>query len=168
MPHNVQESEGEDTGAGEGGGDTGGAAGITCGLISPSLAPQTPQIISSCESGLLQEPQVRLTSGTAAGGGLDGDSSSCDAPQFRQNFAVGATRLPHSGQYDMIITLHEVEPAFLRALLQEKTMKGKFVTHIRPMTVFVVATGLNLPHEWSDISFYCHRGLLQPDDECST
>jgi hypothetical protein len=47
MPHNVQESEGDGTGAGEWGGDDGGAPGITCGLISPSLAPQIPQIFSS-------------------------------------------------------------------------------------------------------------------------
>ena len=47
MPHDVQESKGEGTGA-EGGvrGDAGGAAGITRGLISPSLAPQTPQNFS--------------------------------------------------------------------------------------------------------------------------
>ena len=51
-----------------------------------------------------------MTAGTAAGGGVDGDSSSCEAPQFRQNFAVGATRLPHSGQYDMISRTMKLNP----------------------------------------------------------
>jgi hypothetical protein len=59
---------------------------------------------------LPQEAQVRVTTGTAAGGGVDGDSSSCEAPQFRQNFAVGATRLPHSGQYDMISRTMKLNP----------------------------------------------------------
>jgi hypothetical protein len=46
VPHAVQVSEGDGTGSGGGQGDDGGAAGITCGLISPSLAPQTPQNFS--------------------------------------------------------------------------------------------------------------------------
>jgi hypothetical protein len=51
-----------------------------------------------------------MTAGTAAGGGFDDDSSSCGAPQFRQNFAVGATRFPHSGQYDMISRTMKLNP----------------------------------------------------------
>jgi hypothetical protein len=42
--------------------------------------------------------------GTAVAAGAGSDSSSCDAPQFRQNFADGATGLPHSGQNGMMIT----------------------------------------------------------------
>jgi len=44
--------------------------------------------------------------GAAAGActGMDGISSSWDAPQFRQNFAVWATGFPHSGQNGILIT----------------------------------------------------------------
>jgi hypothetical protein len=47
MPHEVQESDGEGTGARGGLGDAGDPANITCGLISPSLIPQTLQNFSS-------------------------------------------------------------------------------------------------------------------------
>jgi hypothetical protein len=38
--------------------------------------------------------------GEAAGTATAG-SSTWEAPQFRQNFALGATLFPHSGQYGM-------------------------------------------------------------------
>jgi hypothetical protein len=41
---------------------------------------------------------------TGAGTSADGTSSSWDAPQFRQNFAFGATGFPHSGQNGILIT----------------------------------------------------------------
>jgi hypothetical protein len=40
--------------------------------------------------------------GAAAGAFAASGTSDWDAPQFRQNFAVGATLFPHSGQNGMI------------------------------------------------------------------
>ena len=152
MPHDVQESDGDGTGAGKGQGDAAGAAWINCGLISPSLAPQTPQNFSSRESGLVQEAQVRMTTGTAAGGGVDGDSSNCEAPQFRQNFAVGATRLPHSGQYDMVSRTMKLNPLSYEDCFRKKRM-GKIRDPYSIMAVCVVVTRLNIPYEGSQVSF---------------
>ncbi len=84
---------------------TGGAEG---GEASPTFAPQFLQNNSSGSRGLLQERQDVLA-GTATAGVPDGGaSSSCGVPQFRQNFAWGDTRLPHSGQYGMIITKNKM------------------------------------------------------------
>ena len=111
----------EGCGAGEGGTGAGG----TCCRISPSLFPQVPQNFSSGPSGVPQEAQGWVASGSTAGGMMDGDSSSSEAPQFRQNFAVGATRLPHSGQNDIIFTIQEIAPALLRALLPHQNKKER-------------------------------------------
>jgi hypothetical protein len=103
IPHTVQVADGSGTagagaaGAGDGaaGGDSGRGAG---GTGSPSFAPQAPQNFSPGPSGFPQDVQVRVAACSGVSGVVDGSSSSCDAPQLRQNFAVGATRLPHSGQ----------------------------------------------------------------------
>ncbi len=103
IPHTVQVADGSGTdgagtaGAGDGavGDDSGRGAG---GTGSPSFAPQAPQNFSSGPSGFPQDVQVRVAACGRVSGVVDGSSSSCDAPQLRQNFAVGETRLPHSGQ----------------------------------------------------------------------
>lgn len=41
---------------------------------------------------------------TGSGAPENDASSSCDAPQFRQNFAAGDTGFPHSGQNGIIIS----------------------------------------------------------------
>jgi hypothetical protein len=53
---------------------------------------------------------TRGAMGAATGAGTEAEraSSSWDAPQFRQNFAFGATGFPHSGQNGILITT-EVE-----------------------------------------------------------
>jgi hypothetical protein len=50
------------------------------------------------------------TIGAAMGAGMESDraSSSWDAPQFRQNFAFGATGFPHSGQNGILITTEKL------------------------------------------------------------
>ena len=106
------------TGAGAGAGTaavTGagaGAAGEAGAIAPPDFAPHTPQNFSSGASVLPQERQVSSAAGAAAGGALaDGDSSSSEAPQFRQNFCVEPTLFPHSGQKDMMITYRKIVPA---------------------------------------------------------
>lgn len=94
------------TGAGAtGGGGTAAGTGAAAGGRVPVLVPQTPQNFSSGASGAPQERQLRACGagggGTGAGGTAAGSSSTSDAPQFRQNFWVGPTLLPHSGQKGM-------------------------------------------------------------------
>ena len=81
------------TGAGAGT----GAAATGAGTFS-AFAPQLPQNFSSGASGA---PQVRQLSPPDSDDGdtaAAGNSSTSDAPQFRQNFCEEPTLLPHSGQ----------------------------------------------------------------------
>jgi hypothetical protein len=89
-----------------------GAAGAAGAGTPPDFAPHTPQNFSSGASVLPQDRQVSGAGGAATGGALaDGDSSSSEAPQFRQNFCVEPTLFPHSGQKDMMITYRKIVPA---------------------------------------------------------
>ena len=101
----------EQDGAGGGGGCaiTGatGVTGATGAAVTAELpgvfAPQFPQNFSS---GKREVPQFLQTFEAndvlVTGGGNVGASSIWEAPQFRQNFAFGATVFPHSGQNGMI------------------------------------------------------------------
>jgi hypothetical protein len=108
-----------------------------------------------------------MTTGTAAGGGVDGDSSVCEAPQLRQNFAVVATCLPHSGQYDMISRTMKLNP-----LSYEHCFRKEPMAKIRYRKFFCGASFEFWQPDWISqkralVSFSCYEGLLQSGDECS-
>jgi hypothetical protein len=85
------------TGSGTGAGISAGPV-ITTGAGMATFSPQLLQNLSSGRRRVLQVLQAGVSGSVFTPGSSPPASSACDAPQFRQNFAVSDTRFPHSGQ----------------------------------------------------------------------